>query len=96
MQHFIFDFDGTISDSYPMFVKIGKQIIKEQNAVNPFDDKELLRVFKQSNALNMAVEVGLVVGITAAATPTGSAIRVYPFASSRSNTPQVFSSLYRL
>lgn len=48
MQHFIFDFDGTISDSYPMFVKIGKRIIEEQKAVNPFDDKELLRIFKQS------------------------------------------------
>ena len=44
MQHFIFDFDGTISDSYPMFVKIGKRIIEEQKAVNPFDDKELLKV----------------------------------------------------
>ena len=48
MQHFIFDFDGTISDSYPMFVKIGKQIIAENQAENPFDDGELYRLFKES------------------------------------------------
>jgi len=48
MQHFIFDFDGTISDSYPMFVKIGKEIAQEEGAEIPFDDAELYRLFKIS------------------------------------------------
>ena len=37
-----------------------------------------LRVFRQASVLKMAVEVGLVVGITAAITPRGSARRVMP------------------
>ena len=37
-----------------------------------------LRVFRQISALKMAVEVGLVVGITAATTPMGSAIFFMP------------------
>ena len=53
-------------------------------------------VFKQSNILNIAVEVGLVVGITAATTPIGHAIFSTPAASSDSITPQVFVSLYLL
>ena len=48
MQHFIFDFDGTISDSYPMFVKIGKEMAKENGATIPCDDQELYRLFKIS------------------------------------------------
>ena len=35
-------------------------------------------VFKDINVLNIAVDVGLVVGITAAITPIGSAIFVIP------------------
>ena len=41
----------------------------------------------------MAVEVGFVVGITAAMTPIGSAIRLVPNALSSSTTPQVLVSL---
>ena len=37
-----------------------------------------LRVFRQIRVLKIAVEVGLVVGITAATTPIGSAILVVP------------------
>ena len=37
-----------------------------------------LRVFRQISALKMAVEVGLVVGMTAATTPMGSAIFFMP------------------
>ena len=37
-----------------------------------------LRVFRQIRVLKMAVEVGLVVGITAAITPRGSAIFLIP------------------
>ncbi|MBQ9131627.1 MAG: HAD-IA family hydrolase [Clostridia bacterium] len=48
MQHFIFDFDGTISDSYPIFVKIGKEIAEEDGAEIPFDDTELYRLYKIS------------------------------------------------
>ena len=46
-------------------------------------------VFKEIRVLNIAVEVGLVVGITAAITPIGSAIFLTPKALSSSITPQV-------
>jgi hypothetical protein len=36
-------------------------------------------VFKQTNVLKIAVEVGLVVGITAPTTPIGSAIFLIPY-----------------
>ena len=48
------------------------------------------RVFREISALNIAVEVGLVVGMTAAITPIGSAIFCIPYALSSSITPQVF------
>ena len=51
-----------------------------------------LRVFRQIRDLKMAVEVGFVVGITAATTPIGSAIFFMPYALSSSMTPQVFVS----
>ncbi len=53
-------------------------------------------LFRQSSVLNIAVDVGLVVGITAAITPIGSAIFVIPKTLSSSITPQVFVSLYVL
>ena len=52
-----------------------------------------LRVLSASNVLKIAVDVGFVVGITAAITPIGSAIRVIPYSLSSSITPQVFVSL---
>ena len=55
-----------------------------------------LRVFKASRHLKIAVEVGLVVGITAAITPMGSAIRFVPRALFSSITPQVLAFLYLL
>ena len=48
-----------------------------------------LRVFNAMSVLKMAVEVGLVVGMTAPMTPTGSAIFLMPNALSSSMTPQV-------
>ena len=53
-------------------------------------------VFNDIKALNIAVDVGFVVGTIAATTPIGSAILVIPNDSSFSITPQVFSSLYLL
>ena len=53
-------------------------------------------VFKARRDLKTAVDVGLVVGIMAAITPTGSAMRVVPKASSLSMTPHVLASLYLL
>ena len=53
-------------------------------------------VLSASKHLKIAVEVGLVVGITAATTPIGSAILVMPNALSYSITPQVLVSLYAL
>ena len=48
-----------------------------------------LRVFRQISVLKMAVEVGLVVGMTAATRPMGSAIFRMPLTASSSTTPQV-------
>ena len=50
-------------------------------------------VLRARRDLNIAVEVGLVVGMIAAITPTGSAILVIPNPGSYSRTPQVFTSL---
>ena len=52
-----------------------------------------LRVFSEISVLKIAVEVGLVVGMTAATTPIGSASFLMPYALSSSITPQVFVSL---
>lgn len=53
-------------------------------------------VFNAINVLKIAVEVGFVVGITAAIKPIGSAIFLIPYALSSSITPHVFVSLYAL
>ena len=47
-------------------------------------------VFKQIKVLKIAVEVGFVVGITAATNPIGSATFLIPNAGSSSITPHVF------
>ena len=52
-----------------------------------------LRVFNANKHLKIAVDVGLVVGITAATTPIGSATFLIPNALSSSIIPQVFVSL---
>lgn len=49
-----------------------------------------LRVLRAMSALKTVVEVGLVTGVIAQTTPTGSAISVMPFSSSRRITPAVF------
>ena len=46
-------------------------------------------VFRQIRVLKIAVEVGLVVGMTAAIRPIGSATFLIPYAGSSSITPQV-------
>ena len=53
-------------------------------------------VFKAINVLKIAVEVGFVVGITAAIKPIGSAIFLIPKLVSSSITPHVLVSLYAL
>jgi hypothetical protein len=50
-------------------------------------------VLSEIRVLKIAVEVGLVVGITAATTPIGSATFLIPYALSSSITPQVLVSL---
>ena len=55
-----------------------------------------LRVFKEISVLKIAVEVGFVVGITAAIRPIGSAIFFIPYSLSSSTTPTVFVFLYAL
>ncbi len=49
-----------------------------------------LRVFRAIRALKTVVDVGLVTGVMAQTTPTGSAISVMPDNSSRETTPAVF------
>ncbi|CAM5340346.1 hypothetical protein SCHAM137S_02299 [Streptomyces chartreusis] len=49
-----------------------------------------LRVFRAINALKIVVEVGLVTGVIAHTTPTGSAISTMSSMSSRAITPTVF------
>src|SRR5699024_4724817 len=53
-------------------------------------------VFRQISVLKIAVDVGFVVGITAAMRPMGSATFLIPYAGSSSITPHVFVSLYAL
>ena len=53
-------------------------------------------VLREISVLNIAVEVGFVVGMTAAITPSGSAIFLIPNAGSSSITPHVLSFLYLL
>ena len=53
-------------------------------------------VLRAISVLNIAVEVGLVVGITAASMPRGSATLVTPNSLSSSITPQVLEFLYLL
>ena len=53
-------------------------------------------VLSDIRVLNIAVEVGFVVGITAARIPTGSSTFFMPYALSSSTTPHVFVSLYAL
>ena len=53
-------------------------------------------VFKAINVLKITVDVGFVVGITAAIIPIGSAIFLIPLILSSSKTPQVLVSRYLL
>ena len=53
-------------------------------------------VLREISVLNIAVDVGFVVGMTAAITPIGSATFFMPNALSSSMTPQVFVCLYVL
>ena len=60
------------------------------------DSTSALRVLSAMSDLKMAVADGLVVGITPAMTPIGSATFVMPPISSSSTTPHVFMCLYLL
>ena len=55
-----------------------------------------LRVLRLIKALNIAVDVGLVVGTMPQMMPTGSAMVIVPKVTSSDKIPQVFSSLYLL
>lgn len=46
IDHLIFDFDGTISDSYPLFLEITKTIGKENGLKQTCSDEELDRYHK--------------------------------------------------
>ena len=59
-------------------------------------DDDAVAGLQGDQGLKMAVEVGLVVGMTAAITPMGSATFLTPKAGSSSTTPQVLVFLYLL
>ena len=46
IDHLIFDFDGTISDSYPLFVQFFHEIAKKRGFDIPCDDQVLYRASK--------------------------------------------------
>ena len=46
IDHYIFDFDGTISNSYPIFLRIFKEIAEDRGYLIEMSDKELDRAMK--------------------------------------------------
>ena len=51
IDNFIYDFDGTLSNSYPVFLKIVLEIAEEQGAYVPCAEQELHRLLKNRNVL---------------------------------------------
>ena len=47
IEAFIYDFDGTLSDSYPIFLKILKEIMREHGGTTNHSDAELYRRMKE-------------------------------------------------
>ena len=50
IDHFIYDFDGTLSDSYPIFLKILLEIIRRHGGKTERTEAELYRLLKNRNA----------------------------------------------
>ena len=46
IEAFIYDFDGTLSDSYPIFFKILKDMMREHGGTTAYSDAELYRHLK--------------------------------------------------
>ena len=49
LESFIYDFDGTLSNSYPIFLKIAKEIIAEHAIGCDLSDREIYRILKNRN-----------------------------------------------
>ena len=47
IEAFIYDFDGTLSDSYPIFLKILKDLMREHGGTSVYSDAELYRRLKE-------------------------------------------------
>ena len=47
IEAFIYDFDGTLSDSYPIFLKILKDMMREHGGTTNHSDAELYRRMKE-------------------------------------------------
>ena len=47
IKHFIYDFDGTLSDSYPVFLKIVRKIARQNGAITTATDAEIHRKMKE-------------------------------------------------
>ena len=50
IDHLIFDFDGTISDSYSLFVRMWIEVAKNRNIPIPCDENTLYRALKITGA----------------------------------------------
>ncbi len=50
IEHLIFDFDGTIADSYPMFVNMWIEVAKGRGVTVPCDEDTLYRALKITGA----------------------------------------------
>ena len=49
IDHFIYDFDGTLSDSYPIFLKILLEIIRRHDGKTDRSEVQLYRLLKNRN-----------------------------------------------
>ena len=58
IEHLIFDFDGTISDSYPVFVRIVRALAKDRGMTLPQSDEEIFQYLKV-NASYCLDQVGI-------------------------------------
>ncbi len=58
IEHLIFDFDGTISDSYPVFVRIVRALAKDRGMTLPQSDEEIFQYLK-INAIHCLDQVGI-------------------------------------